>query len=368
MSSNENLHKANINKNDEFYTQLEDIEKEVYKYKDQLEGKTIYCNCDDPAWSNFVRHFIMQFNYYKLKGLIATGYIKGAGALSVDLFTTGGTLKTSYCLKINKVDKELEQYIIDNSNKSMSNTELFNLLKQKGFITELEGDGDFRSQECIWLLHQSDIVITNPPFSLFREYISQLMSFDKKFLIMGNMNAVTYKDVFKHIKENKLWLGYNNNKTCEFGLSKYYEKYTRIENGMKFGKVPSISWFTNLKTNKQLEKLILYKKYYKTEEDKNNPNYINPEYPKYDNYNAIEVSRVADIPIDYDGVMGVPITFLDKYNPWQFELIGSSESGGNTLQKVKEIWIPKNRNGNTSGFINGRAIFKRLFIKKINNN
>lgn len=307
MPSNENLHKANINKNDEFYTQLPDIEKEVYKYKDQLEGKVVYCNCDDPAWSNFVRHFIMQFNYYKLKGLIATGYIKGAGALSVDLFTTGGTLKTSYCLKINKVDKELEQYIINNSNKSISNTELFNLLKQKGFITELEGDGDFRSQECICLLNQSDIIITNPPFSLFREYVSQLIDYNKKFLIIGNKNAITYKDVFKYIKENKLWLGYNNVKM--FINNKQEEQH--------FG---NVGWFTNLQTSKQLEKLVLYKKYYTCEEDKNNPNYTNPEYPKYDNYNAIEVSKVANIPIDYDGVMGVPITFLDKYNPRQFEI------------------------------------------------
>lgn len=307
--ANKNLHNAKEAKNDEFYTQLTDIEKEVYHYKEQLKDKVIYCNCDDPAWSNFVRYFLQQFNFFQLKGLIATGYIKGANSLTKDINLFNDEIKVSYKLEFKKVNQNLIDKIADSILKKISNDELFMFLKQNGFIKELQGDGDFRSDECIKLLQQADVVITNPPFSLFREYVGQLMDYNKKFLIIGNKNAITYKEVFKYIKENKLWLGYNS--PCEFAMPNGV--ITKQQNGLT-------RWFTNCDVSKRLEKLVLYKKYYSCEEDKNNPNYTNPEYPKYDNYDAIEVSKVADIPIDYDGVMGVPITFLDKYNPRQFEI------------------------------------------------
>lgn len=207
--------------------------------------------------------------------------------------------------------------------------------------TLLKGNGDFRNEESIELLKEADIIITNPPFSLFREYIAQLIEYGKRFLIMGNNNSITYKEIFKLIKENKIWLGYDVNKTMEFALSDSYEKWSRIENGVKYGKVPAISWFTNLETDKRHQELILYKKY--TAE----------EFPKYDNYDAIEVSKVVDIPQDYDGVMGVPITFLDKFNPDQFELIGSNR------------WVGQDEDGvyGRSSYLNGKETFKRLFIK-----
>lgn len=318
--SNENLHKANLAKNDEFYTQLTDIEKELNHYKEQLKGKIVYCNCDDPAWSNFVRYFIMQFNNIGLKGLIATGYVQGSGALTnqlnlVDMMQgkteedlkTQRDLSTSYYIDIKSVSRTMTNYFIENANRNLSNYDLLKFLKKESLIKTLKGDGDFRSAECMHLLKRCDVVITNPPFSLFREYISQLMEYNKQFLIIGNKNAITYKDVFVHIKNNKLWLGYNNVKT--FINNKFSEQH--------FG---NVGWYTNLEVSKRNEPLVLYKKYYNTEEDKHNPNYVNPEYPKYDNYDAIEVSRVADIPVDYDGVMGVPITFLDKYTPRQFEI------------------------------------------------
>jgi hypothetical protein len=273
----------------------------------------------------------MQFNILGLKGLIATGYIQGNGSLTNDLFSDlemkkTNPAKTSYYLNIKSVSPKLSNIFTENANKKVSNWDLLKMLKKEGLIKELQGDGDFRSDECIKLLKQSDIVITNPPFSLFREYMEQLFKYNKKFLIIGNLNAITYKEVFKHIKDNELWLGFNNNKTVEFGLSPYYAKYSRLdEKGIKYGKVPSVSWFTNLEISKRNEPLILYKKYYgegeEAERNRNNPNYSNPDYPKYDNYDAIEVSKVVDIPVDYYGVMGVPITFLDKYSPKQYEVV-----------------------------------------------
>ncbi len=308
-NKNLNLHKAKKNKNDEFYTQLADIEKEVIKYKDHFKDKVIYCNCDDPVWSNFVRYFIMQFNFFGLKRLIATGYSVGDGSLTnqinfKDLFLP----KRTYYFDIEKVSQELVNLVTKSAENSLSNDKLFEILKENNLIKELKEDGDFRSEECIDLLKQSDIVVTNPPFSLFREYVEQLFNYNKKFLIIGNKNAITYKEVFKHIKDNELWLGYGNVKMF---INNKFEK-------QKFG---NVGWFTNLEISKRDEPLILYKKYYNSEEDKNNPNYTNPAYPKYDNYDAIEVSKVVDIPVDYYGVMGVPITFLDKYTPKQFDIV-----------------------------------------------
>lgn len=276
--ANANLSNAKKAKNDEFYTQLSDIENELKHYKDHFAGKVVYCNCDDARESNFFRFFQKKFNDYGLKKLITTSYNEnGHGSVLVYEGDTNGNGK----LDGNEVK-----------------------------VSELKGNGDFRSEECIELLKESDIVVTNPPFSLFREFIATLVQYGKKFLVIGNNNAITYKEIFPLIKENKLWLGFSDNKTMEFVMPDSYEKYNYIDKkGRKIGKVPAISWFTNLEHSKRNDEIILYKKY--TPE----------EFPKYDNYDAIEVSRVCEIPKDYDGIMGVPITFLDKYNPSQFEIV-----------------------------------------------
>lgn len=284
-SSNQHLHKANQAKKDEFYTQLSDIQKELNHYKDQFRGKAVFCNCDDPLESNFVKYFSDNFEHLGLKKLIATHY------KDANLFTHESPYKLEYT-----GDK--------NGNRQPDPSE---------FMTKMISDGDFRSAECIELLEQADIVVTNPPFSLFREYVAQLVDHNKKFLILGNQNAITYKEIFKHIKDNKLWLGYDNGGTKWFQVPDDYDILTesriKIENGIKYFSMGQVMWFTNLDTTKRHETLILYKKY------------LSKNYPKYDNYNAIEVSKVVDMPKNYKGIMGVPITFLDKYNPDQFEIV-----------------------------------------------
>ena len=283
---NTTLHKANSAKNDEFYTQLSDIEKELKNYKDQFRGKVVFCNCDDPKESNFVKYFSNSFEHLGLKKLIATHYKEA------NLFTSEPPYKLEY-----NGDK--------NGNRMPDQSE---------FMKEMISDGDFRRDECIDLLNQADIVVTNPPFSLFREYASQLIENNKKFLILGSQNAITYKEIFKLIKENKLWLGYDNGGTKWFQVPADYEIQTesriKVENGKKFFSMGSVLWFTNLDTTKRHQELTLYKRY--TPE----------EYPKYENFDAINVNKYADIPYDFDGLMGVPVTFLDKYNPKQFEIIG----------------------------------------------
>ena len=288
MAKNTNLHSAKTAKNDEFYTQLSDIENELKYYRKHFVGKVIYCNCDDARESNFFKFFSMNFEFLGLKKLISTGY--KADGKGVKLVYEG--------------DK--------NGNKYPDFDEIE--------VTELEGNGDFRSEECIELLKESDIVVTNPPFSLFREYVAQLMEFGKQFLIIGNMNAITYKEIFPLIKENKLWLGCRGvGKDFFFNIPKEYENElmeTKTEGGgwkiidnIVMGRVASACWFTNMEHDRRNMPFDLYMKY------------SNEYFPKYDNYDAIEVSKVCDIPMDFDGVMGVPITFLDKYNPNQFEII-----------------------------------------------
>ncbi len=279
-SWNSNLRKANKAKNDEFYTQLSDIEKELWHYKEHFKWKTIFCNCDDPEESNFFKYFALNFNHLWLKKLIATHY---------------ETEKPSYKLEISRWLDLNNDWKINLSDTTK---------------TPLKQNWDFRSPECIELLKESDIIITNPPFSLFREYVSQLFEYEKKFVIIWNNNAITYKEIFKIIKENKIWLWYNANKTMEFRLSDDYEKWSRIdETWKKYWIVPAISWYTNLEISKRHEDLILYK------------NYNEKEYQKYDNYDAINVDRVKDIPVDYNLLMWIPITFLNTYNPEQFEII-----------------------------------------------
>ena len=288
-----NLRTAKKVKKDEFYTQLTDISKEMKHYKNHFKDKVVYCNCDDPRVSNFFHFFSYNFEKLGLKKLITTCY----KSQSMDLFSENDSEQAIYL-----------EYDGDKNNNNVPDPE-------KIGIVELKGDGDFRSKESIELLKQADIVVTNPPFSLFREFISQLDEYDKKFIIIGNVNAITYRETFKLIKENKLWLGASiHSGDREFGVPDDYPLTaagSRIdENGNKFIRVKGVRWFTNLDYKERHEDLILYK------------SYTPEEYPKYENFDAINVNKTKDIPADYDGYMGVPITFLDKYNPDQFEIIG----------------------------------------------
>lgn len=311
-SLNTNLHKAHRAKKDEFYTQLIDIEKELKHYKDQFKNKVMYCNADDPFESNFFKYFASNFNALGLKKLIATSY---AGSPVVGgqlpLFKVEG-LKTTKKKEPMKI--EINEVKDLNNDGAISIKDVKRLIKHdKNVTAALKGDGDFRSDECIELLKEADIVVTNPPFSLFREYVAQLVEYEKKFLIIGNTNAITYKEIFRLFKEDKIRTGYTNfNVGMFFVVPDTWEKYHHInENGNKIARVSTSCWFTNLEVKKHKEDLILYKTY------KGNEN----KYPKYDNYDGIEVSQVSDIPIDYKSAMGVPITFVDKNNPDQFEII-----------------------------------------------
>ena len=311
MEKNENLHKAKEAKNDEFYTQYDEIQQELNHYEDKFKGKTVLCNCDDPFESNFCKFFLRNFNYLGLKRLICTSYstspIIGQQLTLFDWMDEPVVQGNGYVMDIREVPMA--------NGRGVSDADIDALLKsKKRGVKKLKGDGDFRSEECIEYLKQADIVVTNPPFSLFREYVAQLMEYGKKFLIIGNMNAITYKECFKLIKDNKMWLGASiHSGDREFGVPADYPLYAagcRIdEQGNRFIRVKGVRWFTNLDYKKRHEEFIFYKKY--TPE----------EYPKYDNYDAINVDKTLEIPEDYNGVMGVPITFLDKYNPEQFEIV-----------------------------------------------
>ena len=295
--ANTSLRTAKKVKNDDFYTRLEDINEEMNHYEDKFRGKVVFCNCDDPKWSNFWKYFHLNFSVLGLKKLISTHYDK-----------TEPTYKMEY---MGGDDNDIEV----------------------GVRTPLESNGDFRNQECLDLLDEADIVATNPPFSLFREYVAVLMERNKKFLIIGNKNAITYKEIFPLLKENKIWLGYNA-----------VHDFLQLDGSTK--KFGNIGWFTNLDINKRHEKLTLWK------------HYTLEEYPKYDNYDAINVDKVNQIPCDYDGVMGVPITFLDKYNPEQFEIIDGI--GRYSILKNEET----KANGKYLSMINGKAKYFRILIKK----
>ncbi len=315
-----NLDKAKVAKKDEFYTQLADIENELRHYRQHFRGKTILCNCDDPYESNFFKYFANNFNAFGLKKLIATCY-NGSPVVGQELplfaiDEEGKEKKVAYKVEIievkdmngdGRVDLADVRYLIQNDNNVLS------ILKE---------NGDFRSRECIELLKEADIVVTNPPFSLFREYVAQLMKYEKKFIIIGNMNAITYKEIFPLIKNNQLWTGPSiTSGDRKFWVPDDYELRAAgcgvDETGRKFIRVKGVRWFTNLDHKKRHEELILYH------------TYSPEEYPKYDNYDAINVNATNDIPVDYDGAMGVPITFLDKYNPDQFEIITLGIGEGN---------------------------------------
>ena len=327
--ANETLKSAKKNKNDEFYTQLCDIEKELSHYKEHFYGKTVLCNCDDPRVSNFFRFFALKFKDWGLKRLITTCYKNQ----DVDLFSQNDCEKAVW----------LDYYGNPNDNTSTD----FSTVEVK----ELKGDGDFRSKECIELLKQADIVVTNPPFSLFREYVELLLSYNKKILIIGNVNALSYKEIFPYIKDNKLWLGASiHSGDREFGVPDSYPltaASSRVdEEGNKYIRVKGVRWFTNLDYKERHEDLILYKKY--------SPE----EYPKYDNYDAINVDKTSDIPLNYEDKMGVPITFLDKYNPEQFEIIDGI--GRYSILNNEET----KKAGKYLSMINGKALYFRIIIKK----
>ncbi len=354
MANNADLRTANKLKKDEFYTQLEDIELELKHYKSYFKDKVILCNCDDPYESNFFKYFAMNFNTFGLKKLIATCYANSPVAnTQLSLFDiiephTVGDNKKPYKIEITEVLDYNKDGAVD-----LADVE-FLLKSKKNSLTLLNGDGDFRSEECIELLKQADIVATNPPFSLFREYVSQLIEYDKKFIIIGNQNAITYKEIFPLLKDNKMWLGLSMN-----GSNRYFqvpdnypltEKTGKIENGKKYAFVKSVVWFTNMEHNVRNEKVILFR------------NYNEEEYPKYDNYNAINVNRVADIPCDYDGLMGVPITFMHKYNPEQFEIIDAlNRYALLDIQETNEkVQTMKSHTCN----INGVPTYFRIIIKR----
>ena len=386
-SANANLHKAKAEKKDEFYTQLVDIANELKHYKNHFKNKVVYCNCDDPLASDFFKYFFLNFKYLGLKELITTCY----KSQNFREFSVEDSPKKAYAIKITRdcevdtigessevlaeIEKLLSLSLSDSPTQSEETIEAFekNKHKLKSKTKPLKPDkpknkgqsllpiledkdlgnaGDFRSQDCIELLKQSDIVVTNPPFSLFREYVAQLVKYKKKFVIIGNKNAISYKEIFTLIKENKIWVGYTPMSVdLLFNTSAEFQK--EVLNGKKLGsgykiidgvvKLRSQSiWLTNLDHNKRheiLETLYSYAKY--------------PEkYPKYDNYDAINVDKTKEIPMDYEGVMGVPITFLDKYNPEQFEILGDSRyHDGQDLP-------------NDINFINGKGLYRRILIKK----
>ncbi len=323
MAGNSNLHDSARNKQDEFYTQLSLIEKELKHYRSFFAGKTVLCNCDDPYESNFFKYFAMNFNTLGLKKLVTTCYatspvvgdefeyyVDNAGQLAFvpDSDTTPVVCSTRrpYRVEITEVTDENHDGRAD-----LADVEYL-MRNRKNTMTLLNGDGDFRSPECVELLREADVVVTNPPFSLFREYIALLEEYRKYFIIIGNMNAVTYKEIFPMIAENRLWLGYNSGHFWFKVPDSYEIKKTDFkidEHGQKWRRMGNICWFTNVDIEKRHENMPLFRNY-------------SPElYPKYDNYDAINVDRTVDIPCDYYGVMGVPNTFLSQYNPDQFEIV-----------------------------------------------
>lgn len=326
---NRNLHAAKAMKQDEFYTQLTDIEKELKNYRKHFKNKAVLCNCDDPRVSNFFLYFLNNFEKLKLKRLITTCYKNQ----QPDLFSKRDVEQGIYF-----------EYCGDQENKWHPDP---SKIKPR----ELRGDGDFRREECIGLLKQADIVVTNPPFSLFREYVVQLVKYKKKFIIIGPTNGITSKEIFSLIKRNKIWLGWGfDNGNAYFGTP-YGDKYARgvYDPKTNLVKFRNVTWFTNLEHQKRHQELALYKPYNRV------------DYPTYDNYNAIEVSKTKDIPKVYDGIMGVPITFLERYNPEQFEIVGSDyEVKQGLLPKVlKRGWTGKT----DRGYVKGKRLYARILIR-----
>ncbi len=326
-NENTGLHAAKRNKKDEFYTQLVDIERELRHYRDHFKGKVVYCNCDDPYISAFFEYFTKNFEFLGLKKLITTCY----RSQRMDLFSQ------------NDSEKAIKLEYTGGAPNSLPTPDDIG-------VVPLEGDGDFRSQECMDILKEADIVVTNPPFSLFSEYVAQLADSGKGFIIIGHQNAITYKNVFPLIKDNRLWLGYGFKRNMAHFVAPHYED-TASDADHREGmiRVSGVLWYTNMDHSKRHEEMILVQRYRGNED----------AYPRYDNYDAIEVSKTQDIPCDYSGAMGVPITFLTKYNPDQFEIIGATESEG----QGSSFGLWKSEAGVAQACINGVRVYKRLFIR-----
>lgn len=333
MADNSLLHKAGKAKKDEFYTQRVDIENELRHYREHFKDKVVLCNCDDPRESEFFKYFAENFERLGLKRLIATCY----KSQNKDLFSYQDSERAIW--QVYEGDK--------NGNMIVEDEEIG--------VHELKGDGDFRSPECVEILKTADIVVTNPPFSLFREYVAQLVKYDKKFLIIGNQNSIICKEIFPLFKEDKVWLGFGFKGNAAHFKSRYEDVATASDHRKGMIRVSGVMWYTNLDLPKRHEKLPLYKKY--TPE----------EFPKYDNYDVIEVSKTVDIPYDYDGIMGVPITFMDKYNPDQFEIIWQA-SGNTRACAPKEVleevgYVPNREDRGGCAVLRGKRVFTRLLIR-----
>lgn len=386
MAKNADLGAAKTAKKDEFYTQLTDIEKEMRYYRKHFQDKTVLCNCDDPFESNFFKYFALNFNRLGLKKLIATCYYSSpiagqqlqygcdANGQMTFYFEDKGAEENKSKRPYKAVVTQVYDKMGDGGVDMLDVAELFRTGENE--LVELEGDGDFRSPECLALLDESDIVVTNPPFSLFRDYVAVLMEHRKHFIIIGNMNAITYKEIFPLIKENRLWLG----ASIHSGDRKFYvpDDYPLNasgcgidEDGRRYIRVKGVRWYTNLDLKQRHEETILVKRY------------SSELYPTYDNYEAIDVSKVSDIPCDYAGIMGVPITFMDKYNPDQFDIIGCADYTGKYgsddigVGRIGEKWIETYRKNGGRGHYtanmtslvyynsdgNARNTFKRILVR-----
>lgn len=350
--ANKNLNAAKLAKKDEFYTQLSDIERELQHYQNHFKGKTVLCNCDDPYESNFFKYFALRFNQLGLKKLICTCYngspVQGNELLLHFEGFDDEPKKQAYKVEITEV-KDL------NGDGAVDLSDVRYLLQNDKNVLSLLETGDFRSRECIELLKEADVVVTNPPFSLFREYFGQLIQYDKKFLIIGKQGNAIYRDIFPLIVSNKIWLGYGFKGSAAHFFSPYEDVATANDHRIGMIRVSGVHWFTNLETPKRNEQLDLVCRY--------SPE----EYPKYDNYNAINVDKTQDIPCDYPGLMGVPITFLDKYCPSQFEIVW--QASGNTrastpreiLEKIGYKAHPEDRGG--CGVVKGKRLYSRILIR-----
>ena len=345
-NNNSNVNAARIAKKDEFYTQLADIENELKHYRQHFRGKVILCNCDDPYESNFFKYFANNFNAFGLKKLIATCY-NGSPIQGDELMIDWGDFEDSPQKIAYKV--EITEVTDVNGDGRVDLADVRYLIQNdKNVLSTLKENGDFRSRECIELLKEADIVVTNPPFSLFREYVAQLMKYEKKFLIIGHQNNISYKEIFPLIKDNKMWLGYGFKGGAAHFTSPYEDIATAGDHRKGMIRVSGVTWFTNLEIPKRHEELILYH------------TYSPEEYPTYDNYNAINVNKTNEIPVDYEGAMGVPITFLDKYNPDQFEILNANDFRKNASVAYKAHGLIKDK----EGAINGKPTYVRLLIRK----
>ena len=368
MAKNKNLNAAAKAKKDEFYTQLRDIENELYHYQKHFAGKTVLCNCDDPYESDFFKYFMIFFNHLKLKKVIATCYA-GSPVVQTELdFFGTQNYNLTFDKRRNAIRFDVNEVKDLNGDDAADLADVRLLLEtNRNAVTYLEGDGDFRSPECVEALKEADIVVTNPPFSLFREYVKQLIDYDKKFLIIGNVNAITYKEIFQLIMQNKIWLGYGFRNMVGFFRSSYEDTATASQHRDGMIRNSGVHWFTNLDINKRHEDIILFKRY------RDEPEL----FPHYDNYDAIEVPKTSFIPRDYFGVMGVPITFLDKYCPDQFEILGMCENldlyglktRTYTSQECRDRYFELfGKKGtydlNAAGVINGKKVYQRILIRR----